>query len=224
MSDVTTDAEAQAADAPAPQAGTDQSQVDTSQAQAADESSSPDSATDDTAKARAEAAKYRRQLRETQKRLEELEAAEKAKAEAELSEAEKAARRAQELEAELERERSARRESMLESAVTAAAARMGFADARDAVALLPRADLEFADDGRPEVASVENALKTLLADRPHLRAGHTSGGSPGNPSRSTPPGETDAQKRARLFGGNAASVFDPATAASRGGGVVMPPR
>lgn len=224
MSDDTTTTDPQAGEVVEPQAGTDTSQADTPNPQAGDGSSSPDNTADEAAKARAEAAKYRRQLRDTQKRLEELEAAERAKAEAELSEAEKAARRAQELEAELERERSARRESMLESAVTAAAARMGFADARDAVALLPRTDLEFADDGRPEAASVENALKTLLADRPHLRAGHTSGGSPGNPSRSTPTGETDAQRRARIFGGNAASVFDPATAASRGGGVVMPPR
>lgn len=223
MSDDTTTPEPQAGAGVEPQAGTDQSQADTSKAPAANESSSPDPAADDAAKARAEAAKYRRALRDTEKRLQELEQAEKARADAELSEAEKVARRAAELEQQLEDERRARRDSLLEAAVTAAAARMGFADARDAVALMPRADLEFGDDGRPDASGVESALKQLLADRPHLRAGHTGGGSPGNPSRTGPPGESDAARRARLFGGGTGGLFDPATAASRGGGVVMPP-
>lgn len=223
MSDDTTTTDAQAAPAVEPQAGTERSQADTSKAQAAheDSSKSPDN-TDAAAKANAEAAKYRRQLRETEKRLEELEAAEKAKAEAEMSEAEKATRRAQELEQRLEQVENARRDSLLESAVTAAAARMGFADARDAVALVPHGDLEFTDDGRPDAASVEAALKRLLSDRPHLRAGHTAGGSPGNPSRQDPPGETDAQKRDRLFGGGRGGIFDATAAAKHGGGVVFP--
>lgn len=223
MSDVTTTTDAQAADVVEPQAGTASSQVDTSPAPAASESSqSPDDASKAAAEARAEAAKYRKRLRELEKQLEAVQAAEQAKAEAELTEVEKASRRAAELEQQLEAERMARRDSLLESSVTAAAARMGFADARDAVALVPRTDLEFGDDGRPDAASVEAALKRLLSERPHLRAGHTAGGSPGNPSRTNPPSETDAQRRARLFGGNTGGLFDPSAAARHGGGVVVP--
>lgn len=224
MSDQNTEPVAQAASDPEPQAGTDQSQADIPKAQAANGSDSPDTTADDAAKARAEAAKYRRQLRDTEKRLAELEAADKARADADLSEAEKAARRATELEQELEQERAARRDSLLEAAVTAAAARLGFADARDAVALVSRTDLETTDDGRPDPQSVDSALKRLLTDRPHLRAGHTSGGSPTHSGRTDPPAETDQQRRARLFGGHhAGGMFDPAAAAKRGGGVVMPP-
>lgn len=222
MSDATPTTDPQAGEVVEPQAGTAQSQVDTPPAQEAEGSSSPDTTADEAAKARAEAAKYRRQLRETEKRMQELEAAEKARADAELSEVEKAARRAQELEAELEAERAARREATLESAVTATASRLGYADPRDAYALMPRGDIEYTD-GKPDTASVEAALKALLADRPHLRAGHTAGGSPTNPARGAQTGETDQQRRARLYGGHpAGGIFDTATAAARGGGVVAP--
>ncbi len=205
-----------------PQAGTDTSQVDTPKAPEADGSSSPDKP-DEVAKVRAEAAKHRRELREAQKELEQLRAAEKARADAELSEAEKAARRAKELEVELEATRSRVRESLTEAAVTAAAARLGYADARDAVALMPRGDVEYDDDGKPDPAAIDTALKALLAERPHLRAGHTAGGSPTNPARGGQTGETDQQRRARLYGGHpAGGIFDTATAASRGGGVVAP--
>lgn len=223
MSDSATTTDPQAGEAVEPQAGTDTSQVDTPKAPEADGSSSPETTADETAKARAEAAKYRRQLRETEKRMQELEAAEKARADAELSEAEKAARRAQELEAELEATRSRVRESLTEAAVTAAAARLGYADARDAVALMPRGELEYGDDGKPDPAAIDTALKALLAERPHLRAGHTAGGSPTNPARGGQTGETDQQRRARLYGGHpTGGIFDTATAAARGGGVVAP--
>lgn len=227
MNDTHTTTDPQAGDVVEPQAGTAQSQADTPTPAQEAAGDTPDQTTptaDEVKALRAEAAKYRKQLRDFQKKFEQLEAERRAKEEAELSEAEKAARRAEELEAQLNAERDNARRILTENAVIAAASRLGYANPEDAVALLPRDAIEWDDDGRPDTATVNTAVEQLLKQRPYLRAGHTAGGSPTNPARGHQQGETDEQRRARLFGGaRGGGIFDPASAASRGGGVVMPP-
>lgn len=215
VSEDTPDTEAQAAEVTEPQAGTDEAQAaaPTSQEEAGD---SKPHADDEAAKqARAEAAKWRRQVRDLEAKL-------KAKDEADLSEAE---RQARELSAVKEREAALAEQNRtlaLEGAIAVRAHRMGIVDPDAALRLLDRKDIEFDDAGRPDGASLESALKDLLKAKPYLRASAPAPGSPANPARQEPKGETDAQRRARLMGGATPPMFDPERAQKLGGGVIFP--
>jgi hypothetical protein len=161
--------------------------------------------------ARAEAAKYRTRLRE-------LEAQQQAAMEAELSESERQAKRLADMERTLEQQQQATRQLALEGAVAMRANALGIVDAEVAVALLDPASLDFDDTGRPDPENLDMALKRLIKAKPYLKTAQAPS-SPANPARSEPVGETDAQRRARLFGGGG-GMFDPVVAASLGGGVV----
>lgn len=200
-------------DVPEPEMGTQQ-----------DEGETPDQPTTETVEepdkqalakalkeARDDAIKWRARLRE-------LEAAQKQRDDAELSEAERQAKRLQELEAELAERDSTTRRLALESAVALRSNALGIVDAEVAVAMLDRDALEYDADGRPDPASLDDALRRLIKQKPYLKV-QQAAGSPANPARSEPMGETDAQRRARLFGGNA-GIFEPDAARRLGGGVV----
>ena len=161
--------------------------------------------------ARSEAAKYRKRLRE-------LEAVQQAREEAELSESEKQARRMQQLEQALEEREVTTRRLALESAVAVRSNSLGIVDAEVAVALLDEASLDYDDAGRPDTESLDNALRRLLKAKPYLKT-QPPASSPANPARSEPMGETDAQRRSRLYGGNS-GIFDPGAASRMGGGVI----
>lgn len=132
-------------------------------------------------------ARYRRELRDAQKRVQELEEADKKRQEAELSEADKAKRRAQDLETERDTARRELHASRLETAVTAVAGRLHFTDPADALALLNGTDLDVdAATGRPDPAKVEKALQDLLKRKPYLAGGTGNpppAGAPTNPAR-----------------------------------------
>jgi hypothetical protein len=161
--------------------------------------------------ARSEAAKYRKRLRE-------LEAAQQAREEAELSESEKQARRMQQLEQALEEREATTRRLALESAVAVRSNSLGIVDAEVAVALLDDSSLDYDDAGRPDPESLDNALRRLLKAKPYLKT-QPPAASPANPARSEPMGETDAQRRSRLYGGNS-GIFDTEAASRMGGGVI----
>lgn len=195
-----------------PVTGTDVAQDATPMAQAAE---GEDRAFSDKAlkEARAEAAKYRKRLRE-------LEAKQQQREEAELSESERQAKRLAELEqAVLERDEQTRRLA-LESAVAMRSNALGIVDAEVAVKLLDPGSLDFDDAGRPDPESLDQALRSLIKSKPYLKT-QPPAASPANPARSEPLGETDAQRRSRLFGGGG-GMFDPSTAARLGGGVINP--
>ena len=97
---------------------------------------------------------------------------------------------------------------------------LGIVDAEVAVALLDTSALEFDDAGRPDPESLDSALKRLVKSKPYLKT-QPPAASPANPARSEPMGETDAQRRARLFGGGG-GIFDPDMARRLGGGVLHP--
>jgi hypothetical protein len=214
VSDDTTVTEPQAGAETEPQAGIEheaQAAAPTSQAEAGDEKPS----TDEAKQARAEAAKYRRQLRELEAKL-------KAKEDADLSEAERQARELTALKEAVAAKDEQTRTLALEAAIAVRASRMGIVDPDAAMRLLDRGHIEFTEDGRPDGASVEGALKDLLKAKPYLRASAPPPGSAANPARQEPKGETDAQRRARLFGGGAPAMFDPQIAERSGGGVIFP--
>jgi hypothetical protein len=200
-------------DVQTPPAGDDSGQEPTPDAQDAQDDQDNQQALNEKAlkDARSEAAKYRKRLRE-------LEAAHQAREEAELSESEKQARRMQQLEQALEEREVTTRRLALESAVAVRSNSLGIVDAEVAVALLDSSSLEFDDAGRPDPESLDNALRRLLKAKPYLKT-QPPASSPANPARGEPIGETDAQRRARLYGGNS-GIFDAEKARRMGGGVV----
>lgn len=125
-------------------------------------------------KLRAEAAEYRRRLRELEQTVKQHE-------EAKLSETERLQQRL----AELEREQAAwqreRQEHTLRYETMLAASRLGIVDPEAAYRLLDLTALEFDEDGRPQ--NLEQALKALLKARPYLAGPPAAtAGSPTNPA------------------------------------------
>jgi hypothetical protein len=200
-------------DVPEPEMGTEQNEGVTPEQPSTETVEDPDKQALASAlkEARDDAIKWRARFRD-------MEAAQKQRDEAELTEAERQAKRLQELEAELAERDSTTRRLALESAVALRSNALGIVDAEVAVAMLDRDALQYDDSGRPDPESLDNALRRLIKQKPYLKV-QQSAGSPANPARSEPLGETDAQKRARLFGGNA-GIFEPEAARRLGGGVV----
>lgn len=143
------------------------------QAQAQDQASEERFDAEYVKKLRAEAAEYRRRLRE-------LEQVVKQHEESKLSETERLQKRL----AELEREQAAwqreRQERTLKYETMLAASRLGIVDPEAAYRLLDLAKLEFDEDGNPR--NLDKALQELLKAKPYL-AGHAAAvaGSPTNP-------------------------------------------
>lgn len=146
---------------------------------------------DATKKANAEAAKYRKQA-------EALEQAEKAKQEAELSETEK-------LKRDLAEAKSQLKATQLDNLKRTVAASVGLP-----ASLAARLQ---GDDEETLKADAQALLESLPKAEPKK-----AGLPVTNPGGNAQAGETDAQRRARLFspGGN---LYDPEFARSKGGGV-----
>lgn len=132
-------------------------------------------------KLRAEAAEYRKRLRELEQKAQEQE-------NAKLSETERLQKRLAELEREQAAYQRERQERTLKYETMLAASRLGIVDPDAAYKLLDLAGIEFDEDGTPR--NIEAALKELLKAKPYLVA-QSSGGSPTNPAR-TGAGANDA--------------------------------
>lgn len=123
-------------------------------------------------KLRAEAAEYRRKLRELEQTVRQHE-------EAKLSETERLQKRLAELEREQAQWQRERQERTLRYETMLAASKLGIVDPDVAYRLLDMTALEFDEDGRP--TNLEQALRELLRTRPYL-AGAASTVSPTNPA------------------------------------------
>lgn len=134
-------------------------------------------------KLRAEAAEYRKRLRELEQKAQEQE-------NAKLSETERLQKRLAELEREQAAYQRERQERTLKYETMLAASRLGIVDPDAAYRLLDVASIEFAEDGTPR--NIEAALKELLKAKPYLAAQPAAiSGSPTNPAR-TGAGANDA--------------------------------
>lgn len=122
---------------------------------------------------KAEAAEYRRRLRELETKV-------KADEEAKLSETEKLQKRLAELERQQATYERERQERTLKYETMLAASKLGIVDPEAAYKLLDLAAIEFEEDGTPK--NVERALRELIAKRPYLAGG--AGVSATNPARS----------------------------------------
>lgn len=131
-------------------------------------------------KLRAEAAEYRKRLRELKQTVKQHE-------EAKLSESERLQKRLAELEREQAAYQRERQERTLKYETMLAASRLGIVDPDAAYRLLDVASIEFAEDGTPK--NLEAALFELVKAKPYLVA--QSSGSPTNPAR-TGAGANDA--------------------------------
>ena len=110
-------------------------------------------------KLRAEAAEYRKRLRELESKV-------KADEEAKLTEQEKLQRRLAELERKEAEYQQALQARTLEYEVKLQASRLGIVDPEAAFRLLDLAQIEFDDDGKP--ANLEKILKELVGKKPYL--------------------------------------------------------
>lgn len=123
---------------------------------------------------RAEAAEYRKKMRELEQTVKQHE-------ESKLSENEKLQKKLAELEREQALWQRERQERTLKYETMLAASKLGVVDPDAAYKLLDLADIEFDEDGSPK--NVEKVLRGLIAKRPYLVG--AAGGSPTNPARST---------------------------------------
>lgn len=189
-------------------------------------------------RANREAAAYRRQLREAEAAREALEERLAAvESERKTGNDDEAQRLADELKTLRERDaaQAARLRRVALRAEVAAQARVaGLADVDAALAIMRDRDPDFRalewDGDEPEAESVRDALTDLLEAKPFLRvpdpkgvaksSSGNAGGTGGDQGKE--PGETIEQRRARLYGRDGASIFDPNIAAALGGGVINP--
>lgn len=129
-------------------------------------------------KLRAEAAEYRRRMRELEGQVKQYE-------EARLSETERLQKRLAELERELTHIQQERQERILRYETMLAAQRLGIVDPEAAYRLLDLSSLEYDDAGQP--TNLEQALKQLVAKKPYLAGqGQLSAGAPTNPATGGP--------------------------------------
>jgi hypothetical protein len=122
---------------------------------------------------RAEAAEYRRKLRELEREL-------KQRDEEKLSETERMRLRLSELEKELTQRELLIREHTLRYETMLRARELGIIDPDAAYRLLDLAEVEYDESGRP--TNIERLLRELVRKRPYL-VGHSASAT--NPSRTT---------------------------------------
>ena len=123
-------------------------------------------------KAAQEAARYRTELREAQKRLAEYEAAQKAAEDAQLSELERTQKRLAEYQAAEAQWTLERQQWRLAQAVQMHAARLGIVDVDAAGKLLDTSALEYDENGQP--TNAEALLTAMLEQRPWLRGAQST--------------------------------------------------
>ena len=164
-------------------------------------------------KARKALAETNRENAKRRKQLEAYEQAEAQRKQESMSELEKAQAALAELEKRAADAERGRKQALLEKAVIAKAGALRFNNAEDAIRFLDPERLEIGDDG--QVIGLEDALKAIAKDRPYLLQQPGQVGAT-NPGRGNVEGETDAQKRARLWGVGAS---DPLRV---NGGVIWP--
>ena len=158
------------------------------------------------AEARREAAKYRTSLRK-------YEQEQQAKANESLTAEERYKAELATLQQRLATAEQAAQDRLVRSAVVTAAAKAGFVDPDDAVALVDRGALEISEDGT--VAGVDDAIRAIAKAKPYLVRPKATSSSTAAPAGG-PQAPTDAQLRAELFGGNQGGSF------WRGAGVTTP--
>ncbi len=135
-------------------------------------------------KANREAQEYRKKLRQTEERLNSLEAAN-------LSDQERLQRENDTLKQENESLQSKVRDQSLEVRVANLVGKFKIADL-ESVLLHMKRRVEFDDEGEP--VDVEQSLKALIRDKPHLASANSGNGGGGNAERGSRSNDEDLEK------------------------------
>jgi multidrug efflux pump subunit AcrB len=150
-----------------------------------------------------------REAADRRKKLEAFEQAEKQRKDAELSEMERLQKQLDELKAERDRAAAELKQRQIDDTKRAIAAKLGLPEA---LALRIQGDDEEAMEADAK-AMLAALPKQPAQPRPNPTVNPTNpGGAQG--------GETDAQKRERIFGSPNRDFFKPESAQQRGGGVI----
>lgn len=144
-------------------------------------------------KAAQEAARYRTELRDAQKRLAEYEAAQRAAEEAQMSELEKAQRKLADYQAAEAQWTLERQQWRLAQAVQMHAARLGIVDVDAAGKLLDTSALEYDENGVP--TNTETLLTAMLEQRPWLRGNTQQPATPAGAPQAPQIGATNAPRQ-----------------------------
>lgn len=173
-----------------------------------------------------------RKLREFEKtakgQLRELETLKAQATEAErakLSETERLRAEAEEAKSAREKAERKAQERITRAEALTIASRLGIVDPDAAYRLLDGAAIKYGEDGEP--ANLEPLLKDLLKAKPYLKGQQQGPSSPSNPARGGgAQGESDEERRQRLFGGGISTkeLYSPERARQRGGGVFISTR
>jgi hypothetical protein len=160
--------------------------------------------------------KANRESAQRRKKLEELEARERAREDAELSEMEKLQKQLDEIKAEKEQALKNAQAIQIKAAVIAKASALNFNDPYDAYALVDISQFEVSDEG---VSGVDEALTELAESKPYMIKKAKPNTGPTNPGDGAGQGETLEQARQRIYGGGGQKIFDTSWAEQHGGGV-----
>lgn len=163
-------------------------------------------------------ADYEKLLKDSQE-LAKLRDAQKTEQEKMLEQFERIKAQLAELQGENARLAQERTEAMLRAAVVAKATTMGFHDPDDAYRMIDLAAVTIDEDGAIE--GIEDQLQAIVEAKPYLVRGNEQGRSPrvspSAPGHGAPHGESDEDRRQRLFGlGGSPLGKGP------GGGIVLP--
>lgn len=140
--------------------------------------------------ARAQAAQYRSQAKRHEDALKEIQ-------QSQMSEQEKLVARNKELEAAVADRDKQLSQVALQSSVLSAAARLGFRDPDDAVALLMRDTSSLTLDENGKATNLDEVLGALLTAKPHLagKAANNGSSDPGQRGRPADASNFDAMLR-----------------------------
>ena len=163
--------------------------------------------------------KVNRESAQRRKKLDEFETREREREEAELSEMERLQKQIDLLNTEKEQAQKSAQEILLKSTVISQAAALNFNDPEDAFALVDKSQFEI-ENGK--ISGVKEALEELAKSKPYmLQTTRKPVGTVTNPGDNiTGKGETDAQRRARLYGLSNGAWMTPDGAKQHGGGVI----
>ena len=146
--------------------------------------------------ANAESAQHR-------KKLQAFEAAEAQRKTAAMTELEQAQAKVAELEKRATEAEAGKRQALIRAAVIARAQSKGFREPEDVLRFLDTSGVEITADG--QVKDVDTLLTDLGTKKPYLLQPTGTVGAT-NPGRGQAAGETDDQRRQRLFGGGASAL------------------
>lgn len=192
------DGEAGAGGAAPPPAGDGGSPATGAAGVAAGEGEPPagEGGTPDLATALKELREARREAASFRTKLKSYEDADQAAKQAQMTESEKLQAQIADLTKGIAERDERLKAQDLRAAVQRAAAKHGFADPEDAMALLPAGSIEYTEDGKPR--NLDHLLGEIIRSKPYLKASYTQPPDLGQGGRGAAPGTLTRSELAKM--------------------------